>query len=80
MLLQALKEDGKWYLVTFLSRSILLVECNYKIHNKKILVIICMFKKWHHFLEGALAPVEIWKDYKNLKYFMITKKLNQRQT
>jgi len=33
-------------------------------------------EEWRHFLEGATHPVEIWTNYKNLKYFMTAKKLN----
>jgi len=76
ILSQALKEDGKWYLVIFLSKSLFLVVCNYKIHNKEIFAIICILEKWYHFLEEALALVKIWTDYKNLKYFITTKKLD----
>jgi len=52
------------------------VEQNYKIHNKEMLAIICVLEEWRHFLEGATYPVEIWTDHKNLKYFMMAKKLN----
>jgi len=55
------------------------VERNYEIHNKEMLAIICALEEWRHFLEGARHPVEIWTDYKNLEYFMTTKKLNRRQ-
>ena len=33
-------EDGKWWLVAFLSKSLNETERNYKIHNKKMLVVI----------------------------------------
>ena len=33
-------EDGKWWLVTFLSKSLNKIERNYKIYNKEILVVI----------------------------------------
>ena len=33
-------EDGKWQLVTFLSKSLNKTERNYEIYNKKILAII----------------------------------------
>jgi len=53
-----------------------LVEWNYEIYDKKILAIIHVLEKWRHFLERAASPVEIWTNYKNLKYFMAAKKLN----
>ena len=33
-------EDGKWWLVAFLSKSLNETERNYKIYNKKMLVVI----------------------------------------
>ena len=55
------------------------MEWNYKIHDKEMLAIIRVLEEWRHFLEGAQHPVEIWMDHKNLKYFMMAKKLNHRQ-
>lgn len=40
VLSQELKTDGKWHLVVFFSKSLSSIEYNYKIHDKKILVII----------------------------------------
>jgi len=34
------EQEGKWKLMTFLSRTIQLVERNYKIYDKKLLAII----------------------------------------
>jgi len=71
--------DGKWHPVAFYSKSLSSVEWNYKIHDKEMLAIICMLEEWRHFLEGATHPVEIWTDHRNLKYFMMAKKLNRHQ-
>jgi len=71
--------DGKWYPVAFYSKSLSSMEWNYEIHNKEMLAIICMLEEWRHFLEGVTYPIEIWTDHKNLKYFMMAKKLNRRQ-
>jgi len=65
--------------VAFYSKSLSLVERNYKIHDKEMLTIIRALEEWRHFLEGARHPVEIWMDHKNLEYFMMAKKLNRRQ-
>ena len=43
------------------------------------MAIIDIFKKWRVYLEGSIYLVKILIDYKNLLYFIITKKLNQRQ-
>jgi len=50
---QQLPEEEKWHPVAFYSKSLSLVEQNYKIHNKEILAIICALEEWRHFLEGA---------------------------
>jgi len=63
----------------FYSKSLSFVEQNYEIYDKEMLAIICALEEWRHFLEGATHPVEIWTDHKNLKYFMIAKKLNRHQ-
>ena len=72
-------EDNKWHPIAFLSKSLYQVERNYEIHNKEMLAIIRALEEWRHFLEGAEHQVEIWTDHKNLEYFMLAKKLNQRQ-
>jgi len=71
--------DGKWHPIAFHSKSLFSMEQNYKIHNKEILAIVCMLEEWRYFLEGAIHPVEIWTNHKNLEYFMTAKKLNCRQ-
>jgi len=71
--------DGKWHPVAFYSKSLSSVEWNYEIHDKEMLAIIRALEEWRHFLEGAIHPVEIWTDHKNLEYFMMAKKLNRRQ-
>ena len=71
--------DGKWRPVAFYSKSLSLVERNYKIHNKEMLAIIHALEEWRYFLERAANLVEIWTDYKNLGYFMTMRKLNHRQ-
>jgi hypothetical protein len=40
VLSQVSPEDGKWHPVTFFSKSLSPVECNYKIHDKEMLAII----------------------------------------
>ena len=71
--------DRKWRPIAFYSKSLSLVERNYEIHDKEMLAIICTLEEWRHFLKGAANQVQIWTDHKNLEYFMIVRKLNQRQ-
>ena len=68
--------DEKWRPVAFLSKSLNKTERNYKIHDKKMLVIIRGLKNWRHLLKGAQFKFEIWTDHKNLEYFIKAQKLN----
>jgi len=76
VLFQQSTADGKWHPIAFYSKSLFSVEWNYEIHDKEMLAIIHALEEWRHFLEGATHPVEIWTNHKNLKYFMMAKKLN----
>jgi len=53
VLSQQLPREEKWHPVAFYSKSLSLVERNYKIHDKKMLAIIRALEEWRHFLEGA---------------------------
>ncbi len=52
-------EDGKWRPVAFLSKSLNETEKNYKIYDKKMLVIIKGLENWRHLLKGAHFKFEI---------------------
>jgi len=79
VLSQQSMKNRKWHLVAFYSEFLSSVEQNYEIHDKEMLAIIYVLEEWRHFLEGAIYLVEIWTDHKNLKYFMMAKKLNHCQ-
>jgi hypothetical protein len=79
VLSQLLPEDDKWHPVVFLSKSLSVVKCNYEIHDTEMLAIVRALEEWHHYLEGARHPIQIWTDHKNLEYFRIAQKLNHRQ-
>jgi len=72
-------KDEKWRPVAFISKLLNEVERNYKIHNRKMLVIVRYLNEWRHLLEGAQNKFEIWSNHKNLEYFMSSQKLNYRQ-
>ena len=69
-------KDEKWRPVAYISKSLNEAERNYKIHDKKILVIIRCLEVWRHFLEGAKDRFEIWTDHKSLEYLMKAQNLN----
>ncbi len=73
------EQDGKWCPVTFLSKSLTIMERNYEIYNKELLAIMLALDKWRHYLLGAAQDFEIWTDHQNLQYFRKPQKLNQQQ-
>ena len=52
------------------------VECNYKIYDKKLIIIVCVFEEWCLKLKGFTFSVEVITDHKNLKYFMFIKQFS----
>jgi hypothetical protein len=54
-------------------------ECNYEIYDKELLAIIKCLEKWRPELQGINEPFGILINHKNLKYFITTKSLNQKQ-
>ena len=63
------------YLVIFYSKNLLPVEYNYEIYNKELLVIIRCLEYWRPELELTDIPIQIFTDYKSLKYFIQIKEL-----
>ncbi len=53
-------------------------ECNYKIYDKEMLVIIQCLKEWDAELR-SVSSFQIHTDHKNLKYFMTVRKLTEQQ-
>ena len=73
-------DDGILHPVAFYSKKHSPAECNYEIYNKELMAIIRAFEEWRPELKGALFPIQVLSDHKNLEYFMSTKLLNRRQT
>ena len=49
-----LKYLGRWYLVAFFFRKMILAaETRYKTHNGEFLAIVEAFKTWKHYLVGS---------------------------
>ena len=78
VLSQSNKEENL-YSVIFFSNKMFLEECNYKIYDKELLIIIKVFKKWCFKIYNTANPVTVLTDYKNLKYFTTICKLNCHQ-
>ena len=69
-------EEKNLHSVTFFSSKMFLKKCNYEIYNKKLLIIVKAFEKWHFKIYGTADPVTMLINHKNLKYFTTTHKLN----
>ena len=57
----------------------ILAKYNYEIYDKELLAIIRGFEEQESELEDTLNPITVQIDYRNLKYFITTKRLNRRQ-
>jgi len=71
------EQEIKWKPIAFLSRTMQPVERNYEIYDKELLAIIEALSKWRQYLLDVMELFEIWTDYKNLKYFRESHKLNR---
>jgi len=60
------KINEKFHPVVFYSRKFTDAEFNYEIHDKKLLIIIAILKKWRIYFKKSKYPVTIYSDYKNL--------------
>jgi len=65
--------------VTYFSKKHNSVECNYKIYDKELMIIVCTFKKWWSELEDSIYFVEMITNHKSLEYFMLIKQLSHHQ-
>ncbi|KAK3528603.1 hypothetical protein QTP70_005000 [Hemibagrus guttatus] len=63
----------------FFSRKLNLVERNYDISNRELLVVKLALEEWRHWLEGAKHPFLVLTDHKNLEYLRAAKRLNPQQ-
>ncbi|MCI4384004.1 hypothetical protein PGIGA_G00033340 [Pangasianodon gigas] len=55
------------------------VERNYDVGNRELLAVKLVLEEWRHWLDGALHPLIIFTDHKNLEYLRTTKRLNSCQ-
>jgi reverse transcriptase-like protein len=67
-------KDGR-HPITFHSRTLLLAECNYNVHDKEMAAIVYGFKCGHPYFLGANHPIAIRMDHKNLQYFCQLQKI-----
>ncbi len=65
--------------VAYFSKKHNSVECNYKIYDKELMILVCAFEKWWSELEDFIYSVKMITNHKNLEYFMSTKQLSRHQ-
>ena len=68
-------EKCHWHPMAFWSCQMLPAEQNYHARQTELLAIVMACKHWHHYLDGADAPVNILSDHGNLRNFMTMKEL-----
>uniref|UniRef100_A0A0W0G426 Reverse transcriptase RNase H-like domain-containing protein n=1 Tax=Moniliophthora roreri TaxID=221103 RepID=A0A0W0G426_MONRR len=71
--------DRDLYPCGYISHAFTPAERNYEIYDWELLAIVNALKAWEHYLLGGAHPVTVLSDHKNLTYFRIAQKLNQRQ-
>ena len=62
----------------FFSKKNAPAECNYEIYDKEMLAIVRCLEEWDAELR-SVKSFEIRSDHKNLEYFIIVRKLTERQ-
>ena len=72
-------DDEVLHLMIFYSKSLNLVEINYHIYDKELLIIIRCFKHWRSELAHIKLLIQIFIDHQALKIFMKNKQLTRRQ-
>ncbi|KAL0544441.1 hypothetical protein IC582_019556 [Cucumis melo] len=70
-----LMQQGK--VVAYASRQLKSHEQNYPTHDLELAAVVFALKIWRHYLYGE--KIQIFTDYKSLKYFFTQKELNMRQ-
>ncbi|KAA0063829.1 ty3-gypsy retrotransposon protein [Cucumis melo var. makuwa] len=70
-----LMQQGK--VVAYASRQLKNHEQNYPTHDLELAAVVFAQKMWRHYLYGE--KIQIFTDYKSLKYFFTQKELNMRQ-
>jgi hypothetical protein len=68
VILQKQTSDGLHHPIAFQLESLSKPECNYKINDRELLVIVRGLEDWRHYLIGLPEPFTIATDHHNLKY------------
>ena len=82
IVLSQIKFDDKLHFIAFMFKRIFSTKCNYEIYDKKLLIKIKAFEKWRSKCANIFVEnlIKVFIDHKNLKHFMKSKQLNEKQT
>ena len=72
-------DDEVLHSMIFYNKSLNLVEINYHIYDKELLIIIRCFEHWRPELVYTELPIQIFIDHQTLKIFMKNKQLTCHQ-
>ncbi len=72
-------DENVLHSIVFYNKSMISVECNYHIYDKKLLVIIQCFEHWWLELEDTELSIQMFTDHQTLKIFMKNKQLTWQQ-
>jgi len=71
--------DSKLHPCAFFSCRLSPAQRNYDVGNWELLAIKLALEEWRHWLEGAVQPLIVWTDHRNLEYIHSARRLNSRQ-
>jgi hypothetical protein len=77
--LTQLNSNGDRHPIAFLSKTFSETKRKCKIYNQELLGIIRALKEWRHYIRGSGHTTIVYSDHKNLMYFHMAQKLNDRQ-
>jgi len=72
-------DEGVFRPVACFSKKHMPAECKYDIYEKELMEIITALEQWRPECKGAVYPLQLIIDHKNLEYFMRNKLLNCQQ-
>ena len=69
---------GDLHPICFYSRKFTPDELNYPIYDKELLAVVEAFRQWRVYAEGAVVPIQVYTDHKNLEYFSHARTTSRR--
>ena len=70
--------NGELHPISYYSRKFTPAELNYPIYDKELLAVVEAFRQWRVYAEGAVIPVQVYTDHKNLEYFSHARTTSRR--